>query len=273
VEPRRGALSRLAPRAKVASAGVILALAAAALLGVSGCGGDSEGSGAQSTTEAASATKPAKEANPSTDTAVSKQGKGSASKPSGRGSQAQAKGTGQNNTSVPQPERGRERAPTPAEEAEATVADISLTSPALRADASGAATLPPQYTCDGKDSWPPMRWQGVPPDTEELVLFAMSAKPIEGRLFFDWALAGIDPDLEEIEAGRLPKGAISGRNGFGKNGYSICPALGEAETYVFALFALPERLSPEKGFDPAELRRAVLEVSGSVGLLAAGYRR
>ncbi|HEX5702151.1 MAG TPA: YbhB/YbcL family Raf kinase inhibitor-like protein [Pyrinomonadaceae bacterium] len=263
MEPRRGAVGLLASYAKSASAGPVLALALAAALALAGCGGGSE-------SETASSARPAQAEGAKT-TAQPAQGKG-ASSAQGKGptdTTYQDRDAGQG-APLPAPDaEGRERGPTPKEEAEATIADIALTSPALTA--SGA--LPSQYTCDGKDRWPALRWQGVPADTEELILFAMNSKPLEGKLFFDWALAGIDPELGEIEAGRLPRGAILGRNGFGRRGYSICPAQGEAETYVFALFALPERLSPPPGFDPRALRLEVLEVSGNVGLMAASYGR
>ena len=93
------------------------------------------------------------------------------------------------------------------------------------------------------------------------------------ELFFDWAQAGIDPALSGIESGKLPKGAVQGQNSFAKPGYEICPAPGLAETYVFALYALPEALSPAKGFDPAALRQQVQAISRNAGLLAASYGR
>jgi phosphatidylethanolamine-binding protein (PEBP) family uncharacterized protein len=101
----------------------------------------------------------------------------------------------------------------------------------------------------------------------------MNSRPVDEKLFFDWALAGIDPDLVQIEEGRLPPGAVSGRSDHGKVGYSICPPQGSPETYVFALFALPRRLSPATGFNPARLRGEVLDISGNVGLLAVSYSR
>jgi phosphatidylethanolamine-binding protein (PEBP) family uncharacterized protein len=130
--------------------------------------------------------------------------------------------------------------------------------------------LPAVYTCDGKDSWPALRWAGVPEGTAELALFAMNVQPVEEKLFFDWAVAGLNPSLTGIEAGTLPKGAITGQNSFGKAGYSICPP-GTGETYMFALYALPQRLSPGQGFDPRTLRKEVLALSGNVGLLPTAY--
>ncbi|HUC08605.1 MAG TPA: YbhB/YbcL family Raf kinase inhibitor-like protein [Solirubrobacterales bacterium] len=149
---------------------------------------------------------------------------------------------------------------------------MTLQSPTSKPPSGGPQALSAQYTCDGKNTSPALRWQGVPQGTVELALFAMNIQPVEGKLFFDWAVAGLSPELEEIEAGKLPKGAIVGRNSFGKKGYEACPE-GDSETYMFALFALPEKLSPSEGFEPFAFRKAVLDISGNAGLLALGYSR
>jgi hypothetical protein len=152
------------------------------------------------------------------------------------------------------------------------VASLTLRSPSSRSSGGGPQALLAEYTCDGKGTSPAFRWQGVPQGTAELVLFAMNVQPVGGQLFFDWAVAGLSPELEEIEAGKLPKGAVVGRNGFGKAGYEICPE-GSGETYIFTVFALPKKLSPSQGFEPLALRKAATEASGNVGLLALGYTR
>lgn len=149
---------------------------------------------------------------------------------------------------------------------------MTLQSPSSQASSGGPQALSAEFTCDGKGTSPALRWQGVPQGSAELVLFAMNAQPVGGKLFFDWSVAGLSPDLEEIEAGKLPKGAVVGRNGFGKTGYEICPQ-GAGETYIFTLFALPEKLSPSQGFEPMALRKAVADLSGNAGLLALGYTR
>jgi phosphatidylethanolamine-binding protein (PEBP) family uncharacterized protein len=173
--------------------------------------------------------------------------------------------------SVPQPTGAPEPGITPEQRRQATVASMSLESPSSRSSSAGPQALPAEYGCDGKNTSPALRWQGVPQGTAELVLFAMNVQPVNEKLFFDWAVAGLDPELEEIEAGKLPKGAVLGRNSFGKTGYGICPEGGE--TYMFAVFALPKKLSPSQGFDPLAVRKAATEASGNVGLLALGYTR
>jgi phosphatidylethanolamine-binding protein (PEBP) family uncharacterized protein len=173
---------------------------------------------------------------------------------------------------IAQPKGEPEPGITPQQRQEATVASMTLESPSSQASSAGPQALPATYTCDGKGTSPALRWQGVPQGTAELVIFTMNVQPVEEKLFFDWAVAGLSPDLTEVEAGKLPRGAIVGRNGFGKAGYEICPSSG-AETYMFTVFALPTKLSPNQGFDPSALRREVLNISGNVGLLALSYTR
>jgi hypothetical protein len=154
--------------------------------------------------------------------------------------------------------------------ANATVADITLESPAIVSSGGEPGSLSPTYTCDGKDSWPALHWSGVPAGTAELALYLMNVQPVEGRLFVDWAVSGLEPGLGGIEAGKLPSGAVVGTNGFGKRGYSICPQ-GRGEIYMFALYALPRHLALSPGFDAREARAQILAVSGNAGLLPALY--
>lgn len=279
MEPGKGADRLIAPLVKAASARSILALAAVAALILAGCGGDGDSdSGSSSEPTPAAAERAATETQPSSQQTSS----GGSSAGSGKGAGAAAGGganatnpgaAGGQDTAIAPPKGPREPGFTSEQRETAKAVSISLQSPAVLPVANAPAELPAAYTCEGKDSWPALRWQGVPDGTEELVLFAMALAPVEEKLFFDWAVAGIDPGLESLEAGRLPKGAVTGRNGFGQNGYSICPAEGQAETYFFALYALPERLSARPGFDPRALRQQVQELSRDVGLLPVTYAR
>jgi phosphatidylethanolamine-binding protein (PEBP) family uncharacterized protein len=269
--------SLIAPRPKTASAGVILALAVAVALAVSGCGGgsDSETASAPRSTTGAQGQDPSSAKHPSSSSTDSSSSSGqdqaAGSKPSSQDpSESLGQGSAKHGQHITLPKGEPEQAATPAEQAQATVADIALASPALGGQ---EAPLPATYTCDGKDTWPALRWQGIPPDTAELALFAMNVQPVQGKLFFDWAVAGIDPSLTGLEAGELPKGAVMGRNSFGQSGYSVCPPKGSAETYIFTLYALPRRLSAVKGFDPHALRDQILGLSGNAGLMAASYSR
>lgn len=255
-----------------------LALAAAAALVVFGCGGGSATETAGTSSSASSSGTAGIEGGRAGQKLASSQpGKGAASK-SSEGANTKAAGkdpgsgssTGKQGPSIAQPKGPREPEPSATERAEATVASMSLTSPALPPGPESVSPLPAAYTCDGKDTWPTLQWNGVPAGTTELILFVLNLEPVNEALFFDWAVAGLSPSLTEVKSGTLPKGAVLGRNSFGKQGYSICPGK-SPETVIFALYALPEGLSARKGFDPAALRKEVLAISGNAGLLATSY--
>jgi phosphatidylethanolamine-binding protein (PEBP) family uncharacterized protein len=280
-----GADSLIAPKAKTASARVILALAVAVALAVSGCGGGSGGSTASTSTSSPGTSAQAPGADPSGSGTSSSSSSSSSSSGQAPGSgpdspnpsepqvPGSTSGSGKHGQHIKAPKGAPEPAPTPAEEAQATVADITLASPELQSAEGAVASITPTYTCDGKGSSPGLAWRGIPAGTAELALFAMNSQPVGGKLFFDWAVAGIDPSLEGIDAGTLPKGAVVGQNSFGKTDYEICPPKGSPETYIFALYALPKWLAAAKGFEPHQLREAILDVSGNVGLMAAVYAR
>jgi phosphatidylethanolamine-binding protein (PEBP) family uncharacterized protein len=264
---RPGAKRFLATSAKTASARIPLALAVAALA-LAGCGGGSSDTAGSDTSSSGGSSNAA----PSGATDGAGSGAPSA-KEVAEGSTAEGEQPSlgaKQGPSVPQPKGAPEPGITPEQRREATVASMILQSPSSQPSTAGPPALPAQYTCDGTSTSPALRWQGVPQGTAELALLAMNIQPVGGKLFFDWAVAGLSPELEEIEAGKLPKGAVVGRNSFGKTGYEICPEAG-GETYMFALFALPKRLSPSQGFEPLAFRKAVLETSGDVGLLALTY--
>ena len=277
---RTGDKRLLASPAKAASARQALALAAAALA-LAGCGGGSSGSDAgsseTSSTVGSVASAPAgPQAGGSPAASGSAQGSqqqgatpAGAAATEGGASATQGKAQGD----PFQPKGPREQAPSASQVESATVADIGLTSPAIQAAAGEPGSLAATYTCDGADSWPEFRVSGVPAGSVELILYAMGLQPVEGRLFVNWAVAGLDPATQAIEAGKLPKGAIVGVNSYGKRDYEICPAAGTGEIYVFALYALPRRLGLAPGFDAREARREILDTSGNVGLLPATYAR
>jgi phosphatidylethanolamine-binding protein (PEBP) family uncharacterized protein len=160
---------------------------------------------------------------------------------------------------------------TPTQLSKLAIADIALSSPAFGAPGT-SATLPREHTCRGADRSPPLRWQGLPANTAELALFVLSVTPVNGQLFFDWAVTGLSPSLTGLKAGQLPVGAILGRNSYGQNAYSICPPAGKNEDYVFTLYALPQKIAASPGFDPATLRTQALQAARHSGLLIATYK-
>jgi phosphatidylethanolamine-binding protein (PEBP) family uncharacterized protein len=159
---------------------------------------------------------------------------------------------------------------TASERATLPTADIDLSSPAVQQQhRTSTYTIARQYTCRGADSSPPLRWSSVPSNTSELALLVMNTAPVNGQLYFDWAVAHIAPSAKELNAGRLPAGTVVGLNSSGKAAYSLCPAGSKPETYLFLLYALPKGLSPKPNFDAATFRQEAMRDARHTGLLAA----
>ena len=130
-----------------------------------------------------------------------------------------------------------------------------------------------RYTCDGANVSPPISWSQIPASTAEIDLFLFNLAPVHGKLFADWAVAGLKPTLHQLSAGRLPPGAIVGRNSLGQTRYSLCPPKGPGLHYAFLLYALPKRIPVKPGFDAEKLREKALHTAESAGLLGLSYTR
>lgn len=268
--PRTGPDGLLAVAAKTKSAAFAALLVAAVLL-LGGCGGgDSSSEQGTASTPAASSQGQGTQGADGKAQGPGDSAGGSASngqRPKGS-SQGSGPGSEKHGKHVVLPEGEAEPTATPAERAQATIASLTLSSPSLGAPTETGSSLPAKYTCAGADTWPTLRWTGVPAGTAELTLLVLAQEPVNGALSYNWAVAGIDPATQEIQSSELPPGAIIGKNSFGKTGYSICPPQGKAETYLFQLYAVPEALRPAKGFDPSAQHDRLLGAAGNVGLLA-----
>ena len=181
----------------------------------------------------------------------------------------QAKDKAKSGPGIAQPSGEREPGITPQQRRKATTANMALESSAFK----GGAVLPASFTCDGADRSPPLRWSGVPADAAELIIFVLNMQPVDNALFFDWAVAGVDPSVNGVDEGKLPAGAVVGKNSFGKRGYSLCPPSSEPENYIVLVYAIPDAIRPGPGFDPLPLREKVVKQGGNVGLLSATYQR
>jgi phosphatidylethanolamine-binding protein (PEBP) family uncharacterized protein len=112
---------------------------------------------------------------------------------------------------------------------------------------TGAGDIARRYTCHGSDLSPPVSWRDLPPQTKEMVVFVDTLGHGLPTLF--WAVAGLRPSAS-LSAGRLPRGAIVGRNSRGSLSYSVCPAEHPAVISIVVV-ALPRRLGLRPGFSSA----------------------
>jgi phosphatidylethanolamine-binding protein (PEBP) family uncharacterized protein len=152
----------------------------------------------------------------------------------------------------------------------------------FRSPAVVGTTLPARYTCDGKNISPPLEWGAVPATTRELALFVLglTPNPRTGRYSFsvEWAVAGVNPALHKLEAGRLPPAAHVGQDSDGKRRYSICPKKGKSEAYQFALYAIPDTVAVPPKFIGLHVLGAIADptsttVSKAGGAFVANYKR
>jgi phosphatidylethanolamine-binding protein (PEBP) family uncharacterized protein len=133
--------------------------------------------------------------------------------------------------------------------------------------------IPARYTCDGQDTPPPLSWETPPSGTVELMLDIIKVKPVNGELYFAWAITGIKPNVHRLSPPKLPAGVIVGTNSNGQVGYHFCQPKGSKETYVAALFALPRHLPAKQGFNATQMRLEAENTANYQSLYIFNYTR
>ncbi len=137
-------------------------------------------------------------------------------------------------------------------------ADLEIHSPRFE----DGASIPREYTCEGRDVSPALAWSGAPSGTRSLALVVDdpdAPDPREPRMtWVHWVLYDLPPDAaglaEAIAPGDLPAGTKQGRNDWKRTGWGgPCPPIGR-HRYFFKLFALDRELG-----DLAEPTKQALE--------------
>ena len=151
---------------------------------------------------------------------------------------------------------------------------IELTSPAFQP----GATIPKQYTGDGADRSPPLRWAEPPPGTKSLALICDDPDAPRGN-WVHWVLFNLPATSRELEEGVptievLGSGAKHGKNDFGKLGYGgPAPPKGKPHRYFFKLYALDVALDLPAGATKAQLESAMKGHILAAGELMGTYGR
>jgi phosphatidylethanolamine-binding protein (PEBP) family uncharacterized protein len=148
--------------------------------------------------------------------------------------------------------------------------DLKVSSSAFREGKPISA----HYTCDGANVSPPLRWTPIPAGTAELVLTIGNLETGTHEGLISWAVAGLSPKLTGLAAGKLPAGAIVGRNHQGQTRYSICPAKGAPrQNYLVALYALRRTVPAKPGFNGEAFVQQIEKVAEHKGLAGFTYKR
>ncbi|MFK8211985.1 YbhB/YbcL family Raf kinase inhibitor-like protein [Haloferax volcanii] len=132
---------------------------------------------------------------------------------------------------------------------------LTLRSPAF----DDGSPIPRTHGYATENESPPLRIGGVPPGTASLALVMDDPDAVKpaGEVWDHWLVWNIDPDIEAIEAGETPPGAVEGTNSYGEMGYGgPNPPDGE-HTYRFLLYALDTSLDLDAGATKADLKRAI----------------
>ena len=134
---------------------------------------------------------------------------------------------------------------------------FTLSSPAFEA----GGTIPVDYTCDGRDVSPPLRWGSAPAGTVTLALVCDDPDAPAGT-WVHWVVYNIPSSREGFDEAvptdeRLSDGTLQGRNDFGRIGYGgPCPP-GGTHRYFFKLYALDTKLDLPPGARKDDLLRAM----------------
>jgi Raf kinase inhibitor-like YbhB/YbcL family protein len=154
---------------------------------------------------------------------------------------------------------------------------LKVTSPAFQPGGS----IPSRYTCEGQDVSPPLAWSGAPANTRTLALIVDDpdapdpAKP--QRVYVHWVVFNLPATTaalpENASKKGLPKGAVQGKNDWGKSEYGgPCPPIGR-HRYFFKLYALDTELTGLSSPTKADVERAMKGHVVDSGELIGTYQK
>jgi len=131
--------------------------------------------------------------------------------------------------------------------------------------------MPREFTCDGDNVAPPLRWSGVPNGTQSFALLLEDPDAAE-EAFVHWVLYDIPSRTRQWPTGVSAK---SIRNSFGRSGYGgPCPPPGaDPHHYVFSIHAVKVRYLGLKEERIEELRLALATHAISSATLVGRYQR
>src|SRR5262245_46750306 len=159
-------------------------------------------------------------------------------------------------------------------DAEKAAMSIQITSDAF----TEGKSIPVEYTCDGSDSSPAVKWGSVPANTKSLALIC-DDPDAPGGTFVHWVIYGIPPGENQLaravpSSPTLGNGARQGKNGFGTVGYrGPCPPRGGPHRYFFRIYALDTTLDEPAGAARATIDRAMKGHVIGEGHLMGTYQR
>lgn len=118
--------------------------------------------------------------------------------------------------------------------------------------------IPSQYTAEGDDISPPLRWQDVPDGTHSLALICDDPDAPHGT-WDHWIIYNIPPSVNVLAEGikQLPSDVQSCDNSWGVKGYGGPNPPSGTHRYFFKLYALDTVLQFAEDVTKADLLKAM----------------
>lgn len=116
--------------------------------------------------------------------------------------------------------------------------------------------IPKEYTCDGYNFSPPLKFENIPDTTKELVLVVDDPDAV-GGIFTHWIVWNIKPETREFKKNHASEGVVVGENSERKNKYNgPCPPFG-THVYLFKLYAIDTILPNNPRLGKKEIRALI----------------
>lgn len=132
--------------------------------------------------------------------------------------------------------------------------------------------FPVEFTAQGQNHSPPLRIEGIPPETKSVVLI-MDDPDAPSGIFTHWIVFDIPPSDLKFERGKIPATARLGLNDFGRLQYGgPNPPTGE-HRYFFHGYALDRLLTLPEGATRADIENAMKNHIIGRGKLMATYAK
>ena len=139
-------------------------------------------------------------------------------------------------------------------------------------------TIPKEFTADGIDVSPPLKWSKAPEGTRSLALTCEDPDAPRGT-WFHWIIFNMPSDKTSLEKDikknpKLTEGTVQGTNDFRKIGYNgPSPPKGPKHHYNFKVFALKKKLDLKPGCSKLQFYKAIQGNVLGKGVLTGTYQR
>lgn len=154
------------------------------------------------------------------------------------------------------------------------IATLEFSSPAF----GDGDNIPVEYTCDGANSSPPLKWSDVPTGTRSLAIVVDDPDAPSG-IFRHWSVVDIPAGTRSLQAQQstefeLKDSIRQAKNDFGHNGYDgPCPPSSEEHEYTFFIYALTELLTLDNTATAVDVSSALRGKVIGTGSFSGMYAR